>query len=45
MALSGIDTPSMKWSGENLREEWRRFKQHVELMFSGPLKSRNEAEK
>jgi hypothetical protein len=45
MALSGIELPVMQWDGENLKENWRRFKQHVELMFSGPMRSRNEAEK
>ncbi|CAB4015771.1 Hypothetical predicted protein [Paramuricea clavata] len=45
MALSGIELPVMQWDGENLKENWRRFKQHVELMFSGPLRSKNEAEK
>ena len=45
MALSGVETPKMEWSGENLRENWRRFKQHAELMFTGPLKTRTEAEK
>ena len=45
MALSGVETPKMEWSGENLRENWRRFKQHAELMFTGPLKGRTEAEK
>lgn len=45
MALSGVETPSMKWTGENLRENWRRFRQHAELMFTGPLKSRSEPEK
>ena len=45
MALSGIECPQMHWDGDNLKENWRRFKQHVELMFSGPLKSRQEAEK
>ena len=45
MALSGVDVPKMQWIGDNLRENWRRFKQHAELMFSGPLKSRSEAEK
>ena len=40
MALSGVETPKMEWSGENLRENWRRFKQHAELMFTGPLKTR-----
>ena len=45
MALSGIECPQMHWDGDNLKENWRRFKQHVELMFSGPLKSRQEAKK
>ena len=45
MALSEVETPAMRWDGEYLREEWRRFKQHAELMFTGPLKSRSEAEK
>ena len=27
------------------KENWRRFKQHVELMFTGPLKPRSEQEK
>ena len=45
MALSGLECPVMQWEGDNLKENWRRFKQHVELMFTGPLKSRNEAEK
>ena len=45
MALSGVETPTMLWDGENLKENWRRFKQHAELMFSGPLKTKSEAEK
>ena len=45
MALSGVDVPKMQLISDNLRENWRRFKQHAELMFSGPLKSRSEAEK
>ena len=42
MALSGVDVAKMQWVGDNLREDWRRFKQHAELMFSGPLKSRSK---
>ena len=45
MALRGLECPVMQWEGDNLKENWRRFKQHVELMFTGPLKSRNETEK
>ena len=45
MALSGIECPQMHWDGDNLKENWRRFKQHMEVMFSGLLKSRQESEK
>ncbi|XP_074613766.1 uncharacterized protein LOC141873621 [Acropora palmata] len=45
MALSGIECPQMHWDGDNVKENWRRFKQHVELMFSGRLQSRREAKK
>ena len=45
MALSGMECPQMHWEGDNHKENWRRFKQHVELMFFGPLKSRQGAEK
>ena len=45
MALSGVNVLKMQWIGDNLRENWRRFKQHAELMFMGSLKSHSEAEK
>ncbi|KAK7933266.1 hypothetical protein WMY93_004162 [Mugilogobius chulae] len=35
----------MDWDSSNLPDAWRRFKQHVELMFSGPLKERSEEQK
>ena len=35
----------MQWDGDNPKENWRRFKQHVELTFTGPIKSRSEQEK
>ena len=44
-ALSSIECPQMHWDGDSLKENWHCFKQHVELMFSGLLKSRQEAEK
>ena len=31
MALSGVDVPKMQWIGDNLQENWRRFKQHAEF--------------
>ena len=45
MALSGIECPVLQWDGDNSKENWRRFKQHVELTFTGPIKSRSEQEK
>ena len=37
--------PVMNWEAQNLHDSWRKFKQHVELTFAGPLKSKSEAEK
>ena len=48
MALSGIECPAMQSEGDNpkeAKEKWRRFKQHVEQMFKGPLKCRIDEEK
>ena len=38
-------TPSIDWQSNDLESAWRNFKQHVEFMFSGPLKSKSEEEK
>lgn len=35
----------MDWDSTNLPEAWRRFKQHAELMFTGPLREKEEADK
>ena len=40
MELTGVQSPQMDWDAENLSERWKRFRQHVELMFSGPLAAR-----
>lgn len=45
MDTSGVPLPRMDWDAKNLPEAWRKFKQHVELMFSGPLKKKGEDEK
>ena len=45
MDLTGVQSPQMDWDAENLPERWKRFRQHVELMFSGPLAARKEEEK
>ena len=45
MDLTGVQSPQMDWDDENLPERWKRFRQHVELMFSGPLAAKKEEEK
>ncbi|XP_062603293.1 uncharacterized protein K02A2.6-like [Saccostrea cucullata] len=44
MELCGIPPPIMDWSSSNLREAWKKFEQHVKLIFAGPLKEKNEEE-
>lgn len=42
---SGGDKPSMNWAAQDLLKEWRRFKQHCEFTFKGPLAGKSEVEK
>ncbi|MCG8047832.1 MAG: hypothetical protein JAY66_19445, partial [Candidatus Thiodiazotropha taylori] len=42
MDLSGIPQPHMDWESGNLPEAWKAFKQHVELVFNGPMKDKPE---
>ena len=42
MDLSGIPTPHMDWESTNLTVSWKKFKQHCELIFAGPLKQKSE---
>ena len=44
MELAGTAAPQMDWKSVNLPDRWKRFKQHVQLMFSGLLKNKSEAE-
>ena len=44
MAESAVDVPRINWESHNLVETWRSFKQYADLMFSGPLKDKSEAE-
>lgn len=37
--------PQMDWDCSNLPQAWKKFRQHVELMFSGPLREKTEPEK
>ena len=45
MDLSGIPTPVMNWEASNLPEAWKKFQQHVELVFNGPLEKKSEKAK
>ena len=43
--MAAATNPTMNWSARNLSEEWRRFEQHAQLMFAGPLKKTGEDER
>ena len=36
-------SPCVNWDTRNLQEEWRKFKQNADLMFTGPLSKATEA--
>ena len=38
MGVTGIPLPIMNWEATHLSEAWKKFNQHVELIFQGPLK-------
>ena len=42
---SSLQNPTINWDSRNLQEEWRKFRQHADLMFAGPLNKNSEAEK
>lgn len=41
----GVPFPRMDWDSTNLTEAWRHFSQHAQLMFTGPLREKEEADK
>ena len=45
LSMESVPAPRMDWESGNIPEAWKKFKQHLELMFKGPLKSKSEAEK
>jgi hypothetical protein len=45
MDLSGIPPTIMNWKSSNLIKQWQKFKLNIELINSGPLKSKSEEEK
>lgn len=42
MDLTGVPTPKMDWDSQNLLETFRKFRQHVELIFAGALADKDE---
>ena len=40
--MEGVPMPKMDWDSSNLPDAWKKFRQHVELMFSGPLSAKGE---
>lgn len=42
MDLSGVPTLHMDWNAVNLHDACRKFKQHVQLMYSSPLAGKDE---
>ena len=45
MELTGVPEPRINWDASNLPNEWTTFKDHIDLIFAGPLKSKSEEEK
>ena len=45
MEMSGIPAPVMSWEASNLPEAWKKFLQHVQLIFEGTLNAKSEEEK
>ena len=43
--LSGITPPKFVWEDTHLLQQWERLKRHIELIFNGPLKEKDEEEK
>ena len=45
MDFASVHAPHMNWDSSNLPDAWKKFRQHAELMFSGPLNEKSEEEK
>ena len=43
--MEAAPAPVMDWDAQNLNEAWKKFKQHAELVFTGPLNGKTEQEK
>lgn len=40
--LSCGSVPSMNWEKQDLEQSWKKFFQHVQFMFTGPLKDKKK---
>ena len=45
MDFASVHAHHMNWDSSNLPDTWKKFRQHAELMFSGPLNEKSEEEK
>ena len=45
MDLTGIPIPRMNWDSANFLEEFKKFRQHVELILKGALAEKEESVK
>ncbi|XP_071954147.1 uncharacterized protein [Antedon mediterranea] len=43
--MDKVHKPTMNWAATDLNKEWKRFKQHCEFTFKGPLATKSEVEK
>ena len=43
--MDSVPQPRLEWESGNIPEAWKKFKQHLQLMFKGPFKGKSEEEK
>ena len=43
--MASSNKPSMNWNANDLNKEWKRFKQHCQFTFGGPLSDKTEKAK
>ena len=43
--MANVTNPTLNWKATSLNEEWKKFQQHCELMFAGPLKKATKEER
>ena len=43
--MANVTNPTLNWKATCLNEEWKKFQQHCELMFAGPLKKATKEER